>query len=51
MTSSLSLFDQIKTEPIQFYPQNFANAQQPGIMLQPSTVLTGKTINVSEKFI
>jgi hypothetical protein len=48
MTSSLSLFDQIKTEPIQFYPQNFANAQQQAgtLLLQPSNVLAEKPMNV-----
>lgn len=47
--SMFSMFNQIKTEPLQFYPQNFANPQHPGtVILQAnSTAVTGTKNNLT----
>lgn len=48
--ATLRMFEQIKTEPLQFYPQNFANTQQSGsVILQTanSATVIGTKSNLS----
>lgn len=47
--ATLRMFEQIKTEPLQFYPQNFANSQQSGsVILQTnSATVIGTKSNLS----
>ena len=47
--ATLRMFEQIKTEPLQFYPQNFANTQPSGSVLQTTNIATviGSKSNLS----
>lgn len=52
--ASISMFDQIKTEPLQFYPsQTFTNPQQPGtVILQSSSgTIIGKPNESTENIL
>lgn len=54
MTTQISMFDQIKTEPLQFYPQSFTSSHQPGtVILQAAnaSVLGNKHSDVRFIFI
>lgn len=43
--ATLRMFEQIKTEPLQFFPQNFANSKQTGsVILQTNSATVSSDV-------